>query len=89
LESPGGDARHLRTLYDLTLDRTPRPQESDLLLRALSRYRRTYGIDPTSAQNLLKVGDTPVTKSVPTAEQAAWMIVASTLMNTDEFLTQH
>ena len=58
-------------------------------MRALSRYRHTYGLDPKAAQQLLMVGDAPQSKTLPKPEQAAWMLLASSLMNTDEYLTQH
>jgi len=89
LATPGNDTKHLRTLYDLVLGRGPRASEIALLTRALTRYRNVYKANPASARNLLKVGDTPQSKTLPPREQAAWMIICSSLMNTDEFLTQH
>ena len=34
------------------------------------------------------VGDSPVNTSLPAVEQAAWMIVASQIMNTDQALNK-
>lgn len=89
LSTPGGDEIHLREVYEITLGRAPRAAEVQLLSKALRRYRQTYGADPAAAKKLLMVGDSPQSKTIPAAEKAAWMIVCSSLMNTDEFLTQH
>ncbi len=89
LRTPGNDERRLGRLFDLTLGRAPRPAETKLLLAALARYRGTYGANVPAARRLLKVGDAPQEKAIPAPEQAAWMIVGSSLMNTDEFVTQH
>ncbi len=35
------------------------------------------------------VGDAPQDKKVSASDEAAWMIVCSSLMNTNEFLTLH
>jgi len=89
LMAPGNDSQRLRNLFNLTLGRAPRPNEAALLTRALTRYRQTYTAEPAAAQKLLMVGDAPQNKTIPAPEQAAWMIVCSSLMNTDEFVTQH
>ncbi|HWD39123.1 MAG TPA: DUF1553 domain-containing protein [Fimbriimonas sp.] len=89
LKKPGDDEQRLKRLYNLTLGRAPKPFEKSLLEKALTRYRTQYDQDPKAAEKLLKVGDSPQSKSIPPAEQASWMIVCSSLMNTDEFLTQH
>lgn len=82
------DEVRLRTAFDWTLGRPPRSNESSLLLRALARYRKDY-VDETAAKRLISIGDAPQVKSISVTEEASWMIVCSTLMNTDEFLTLH
>jgi hypothetical protein len=52
--------------------------------RALALYRQ----DITAAKTLLGVGASPVDPKLPTAELAAWTIVASQVMNLDESLTR-
>ncbi len=89
LKAPGNDDRRLHDLFDLTLGRAPHPREITLLRAALTRYRHRYVADLSAAQKLLNVGDAPQDKAIPAPEQAAWMIVCSSLMNTDEFVTQH
>ena len=89
LKAPGTDDQRLRSLFDLTLARAPRAEEIALLRRALVRYRARYGADADAARRLLNVGDAPQDEAIPAPERAAWMIVCSSLMNTDEFVTQH
>lgn len=89
LSTPESDDKRLQTLYQIAFARSPRPAEVTLLTKALKRYRQTYNADPSAAKKLLATGDAPQNNSIPAPEQAAWMIVCSSLMNTDEFLTQH
>ncbi|MCB8933300.1 MAG: DUF1553 domain-containing protein [Fimbriimonadaceae bacterium] len=89
LETPGDDDAHLRRAFERALARAPRAPEVDVLKGALAHYRRKYAADPAAAKKLLSVGDAPQAQKLSPSELAAWMIVCSTLMNTDEFLTQH
>jgi hypothetical protein len=83
------DEMRLRVAFDIALGRPPQPVEEKILLRALARYRKEYLADPSAAKQLVNVGDAPLSHAIPVAEQASWMIVCSSLMNTDEFLTLH
>lgn len=85
----GDDNSRLRMAYEIAMARAPRPVEVSILKTALAEYRRKYEADPDSARRMLATGDAPQAKDIPTSEQAAWMIICSTLMNTDEFLTLH
>lgn len=89
LQSPESDPERLREAYETTFGRPPRADEEKILLTALNRYRRKYDADPSAAKKLIAAGDAPQSKTVPPPEQAAWMIVCASLMNTDEFLTLH
>jgi hypothetical protein len=71
------------------LGRVPNERERAIMFAALQRYRDKYGKDPAAAEKLLQVGDSPIDRSSPPAELASWMMICSTLINTDEFLTQH
>ncbi len=83
------DGAILERTYMYTLGRRPLAREKTLMLAALTRYRERFSKSPADASELLKSGDSPVDRSVKPAEHAAWMMICSTLMNTDEFLTQH
>ncbi len=83
------DLGRLKLAYDLTVSRPPKPIEIELLSKALRFYRQKYTIDAVAAKKLLMVGLSPQSKDISPTEQASWMIICSTLMNTDEFLTVH
>lgn len=83
------DEQRIQVAFDIIFGRDPKPEEHNLVTRALARYRTRFSDDPTSAKNLLKVGDAPQETSFQPEEQATWMLICSSLMNTDEFLTQH
>lgn len=89
LSKPGSDDQHMKMAFDLAMARPPRPNELTILKNALVQYRHKFEGNPASAKKMLNVGDAPQAANLPPAEQAAWMIVCSTLMNTDEFLTLH
>jgi hypothetical protein len=89
LKQPGSDEARLTRAYEVAFGRDPNPTESKLLLAALARYREKYTADPKAAEKLLMIGDAPRNKNLPAPEHAAWMLICSTLMNTDEFLTLH
>jgi len=89
LRVKGDDGTRIRRACEVTLGRAPSTKEIAVLKGALSRYRQKYIGNRTAAENLLKVGDAPNSKAIPVTEHAAWMLICSTLMNTDEFLTLH
>jgi hypothetical protein len=89
LASPGSDEDHLRKAFELAFGRRPAANEAIRLLSSLGAYRQTYKEDPAAAGKLLRIGDTPPAIDIPAAEHAAWMVICSSIMNTDEFLTQH
>ncbi|MCE9557863.1 MAG: DUF1553 domain-containing protein, partial [Armatimonadetes bacterium] len=89
LRSSPGDSARIWKAFEFALSRKPQPWESALIAKSLVRYRLRYEASLADAGKLLAVGDAPQSKEISATEQAAWMIVCSSLMNTDEFLTQH
>ena len=83
------DAKRLSTAVYLAFGRAAKPQETKILTDALKEYKAIYSKSPGEATKMLKVGDKPQNPKLNPADQAAWMIICSTLMNTDEFLTVH
>lgn len=68
-----------------------RPLEEDqlqFLLKTHAKLLAKYTEDVVAAGELLKVGDAPADKTIPTPQQAAWMLVASSIMNTDAAITK-
>lgn len=91
LRSPGTDAERLTTLFRRVTARTPTDAEAALLANALSDFRARYAIAPTDADALLKVGVTPPPPAegpISPAELAAWTMLASSVLNLHETLTQ-
>ena len=62
--------------------------EQAILLAALSKFEAGFANDPQAAGELLSVGESPVDKKVPATEQAAWMMMATTVMNSDEAINK-
>lgn len=87
LQGNATDRQRLTQAYQLALGRHPDEVESGILLRSLVRYRAQYAKDPEAARKLLAVGDWPQSKTISPPEQAAWMLICSSLMNTNEFVT--
>jgi mono/diheme cytochrome c family protein len=83
------DSQRLTKAFQIAFDREPRSDEAARLLKSLTRYQSRYKQDEQAAKRLLAVGETPRNTRFPESEQAAWMLLCSSLMNTDEFLTQH
>lgn len=68
-----------------------RPLEEEQLQFLLGIHAKLlvkYTEDVVAAGELLKVGDAPVDKTIPTPQQAAWMLIASSIMNTDAAITK-
>ena len=89
LSGKSDDLTLIKRAFRLALARTPDAYEVTIISRALSRYRAVYGRDPSAARQLVNVGDAPIDARISASETAAWMLVCSTLMNTNEFLTLH
>ncbi len=89
LAHPGTDIQRIHLAYDLTLGRKPRPNELPIINRMLASFRKRYQSQPSDAKKLLAVGDAPTAKNISPPEQASWMLICSTLMNTNDFLTLH
>jgi len=89
LEQDCGDKDRMKWAFEFALGRAPSTKEVEVLDKALARYTGKFEKDPTSAEKMLKVGLAPRDPQLPAPKLAAWTLVANTLFNTDEFLTQH
>ena len=89
LQAETDDQSRLRRAFRQAMARAPHPDEIVILSRALGQYRSVYSRDLAAARRLIAVGDAPVDTKLSASETAAWMLVCSTLMNTNEFLTLH
>jgi hypothetical protein len=79
------DAVRLRHAFRLCFARTPTAREEERLTRLLGEFRRQAAADPAAAAKLLGKHRPSWT---PTTEAAAWVALARTLLNLDEFVTR-
>ena len=56
--------------------------------RTYDGYLELYSSNLDEARTLLTVGDSSADEALPTAESAAWTMLASQLMNLDEVLNK-
>jgi hypothetical protein len=89
LEQGGDDADKLRWACTEVLSRPPSEQELPVLLASLARQRERYVANPQAASDALRVGESPRNAQLPPAEHAAWMQVASLLLNLSETITRN
>jgi len=77
-----------REAFRLALGRPATAQELQIIENAAARYVTAFAANPEDAKEFISVGLKPK-KELNQAEVAAWTMIASTLFNLDEFLTQH
>jgi hypothetical protein len=90
LKSPeaAGDEARLREAYQLTLARSPKPEEITAQLAALRTLRELYRSTPEDAAKLLKTGSAPPPPGDP-VENAAWSNLCRILLNAHETITRY
>jgi hypothetical protein len=79
------DARH-RTAFRALLGRAPDAVEMRILARLFDGQRALFGGQPDEARKLLAVGESRADPALPPADLAAATMVASAIMNFDEFV---
>ena len=81
------DAR-IKEGFRLATGRQPKPRELDILRQLYREQAEVFKTDPAAAEKYLKTGDRPRDDSLPVQEVAATTVLASALMNLDEFVTE-
>ncbi|MFN7924882.1 MAG: DUF1553 domain-containing protein [Bryobacteraceae bacterium] len=86
----GGAAPESRLAYgfQLATSRKPKEREQAVLLTSFHNYRDRYKTDPAKAAKFLAQGESPMDKSIDTADLAAYSTVASLILNLDEVVTK-
>lgn len=82
------DDDRLDTLLQLTLSRSPRPNEAKVLLKGLAHFREVYRNDLDAAQSLTTQGQSSPQENIAADELAAWTMLATTVLNLDEMVTR-
>ncbi|MEY3529948.1 MAG: hypothetical protein RLZ70_1016 [Verrucomicrobiota bacterium] len=85
----GNDAAKLRWAFLEVVSREPTAQELTVVTKTLARERARYAGDAASAVNVLSVGESPRDAQIPAGEHAAWMQVATLLLNLSEAVTRN
>ncbi len=89
VKSKSTDLDRMKLGFRIAFSRNPNAKEIQILTNSLSRYQKQFASQPEAAASLLGVGLAPAAKDQDFVDMAAWTLVASTLFNLDEFLTQH
>ncbi len=79
------DAERITRTFRLCFGRAPAAAEAERLAKLLGQFRKLTAADPDGAAKLL---GTHKPAGVPATEAAAWVALARTLMNLDEFVTR-
>jgi hypothetical protein len=74
--------------FQTVLSRPPNSAELGVLHRVLEKQLARFRELPDAAASLLKIGESPADPQFDQAELAAWAMVASVILNTDEAVTK-
>ncbi len=74
--------------FRLATGRNPQPRELELLQQLYHQQLNHFESDPKAAEQYLHIGDHPTNTTLPPNQLAATAVVASALMNLDEFVTE-
>jgi len=83
------DESRMDFAFRTALSRKPSQKERTILMGSLKRYQKMFSERPQDAAGVIQTGLAPVDRKQDFVDQAAWSLIASTLFNLDEFLTQH
>ena len=75
-------------LAELVLSHDPSPKMESVLEQSLNQMETHYKTDPSAARDLIEVGEKPRDPAIPPPELAAWTMVVSEVLNTDEALNK-
>jgi hypothetical protein len=85
----GNDEAKLRWAFLEVVSREPTASEISVVTKSLARERTRYTQDALRAQTVLAVGESPRDAQIPAGEHAAWMQVATLLLNLSEAVTRN
>lgn len=89
VKSASSPAERAAFALKVALGRPATERETGLLVNLASAQRQRFESAPAKSAALLAVGESQRDGLIPAAEHAAWMVVASTVMNMDEFLMKN
>lgn len=74
--------------FQIVTQRTPRPDEKEILTQGLRAYLAHFKANPDAATSLIKIGTSSVPKDLNPVELAAHTTLANVLLNLDEVITK-
>jgi hypothetical protein len=83
---PDDAGARMRMASVALLGRAPDETERRILLRLFEEQRAIFAAQPADAARLLTVGESPASATLPRVDLAAMTMVATALMNFDEFI---
>jgi hypothetical protein len=83
------DSARIRWAFLESVSRPPSDKERALVLKALARERSRYAADNERARQVLSPGESTRDTTIPPAEHAAWMHVATLILNLSETVTRN
>jgi len=90
LRPQGLNARdRISRAFRLVVSRPPRPEELKILLADLEYYLKDFKKRPAAARRLLAVGAKAFDEKINAARLASYALVANTILNLDETITQN
>ena len=84
-----GPRQRVAEAFRRVTSRAPREVELDLLMNDFWFYQKDFQKNPKAAKRLLSVGEKPRDSKQPTAQLAAYTLLANTLLNLDEAVMQN
>jgi hypothetical protein len=73
----------IRWIFRLLATREPTQNESKLLSQLYEAQKTLFQNEPTQADKLIRIGESKPDTAIPSAELAAWTVVAQTVLNMD------
>jgi hypothetical protein len=87
-EGGGSPAQRISYGFELATSRPPKPRESEILLASLRYYLDTFQADRAGAVKYIGVGDAMANSKQDASEAAAYISVASMILNLDVTVTK-
>lgn len=88
-EAGATETDRIRYAFRLATDRDPSPEEFSILDELYKKEIVHYDTSRAAAEKLLAAGESPRNPKYDPAEEAAWTLVTSTILNMDETITKN
>jgi mono/diheme cytochrome c family protein len=82
------DSKRIDEAFRLATAHAPAAAEKKILTARLAKLRTVFAADPTAAQELSSIGESPRSTTISPGEHAAWTTLCLLLLNLDETLSK-